>query len=643
MRRELAVCLLLVLATLAVYGQVVHHDFVNLDDNEYVYENLHVRSGLTWKEIPWAFASMHGGNWHPLTWLSHMFVCELFGLDAGVHHLVNLLLHLLNSVLLYLVLDRMTGAVWRSAMVAALFALHPLHVESVAWVSERKDVLSTLFFMLTLGAYVRYANRPSRVRYGMVFGFLTLGLMSKPMLVTLPFLFLLLDYWPLDRFRFMNKAAPDRAEHIPQKGGEDRGRTAFQLLGEKVPLFILAGASCVVTFMAQQRAGAMALTYGVPFSGRVANALVAYVAYIGKTLWPRPLAIFYPYRDAVPTEQWASAGLFLVGISILVVWASRRWRYLVVGWFWYLGTLVPVIGLVQVGMQAMADRYTYLPLIGLFLMAVWGAADLAARWRFGRLGLAGSAAVVLLGCMAGAWSQIGHWQSGRTLYEHALKVTKASALVHHNLGVVLEQEGKSDEAILHFREALRIDPGYYLAHNSLGYCLEAQGNLQEAWMHYQKALQINPEYDLVHNNLGTLLARQGRTDEAMDHYRKALQIDPEYADVYHNLGVLLARQAKHDEAIAYYRQALQIHPEYADAINSLGASLEAQGKLEEAFRYFKEALRINPEHGQAHSNLAVVLARQGELDEAIVHLREALRINPENADAKHNLDVLLAR
>ena len=643
MRRDLAVGLLLVLATLAVYGQVARHQFVNLDDNEYVYENYHVRSGLTWKEIPWAFGSMHGGNWHPVTWLSHMLACELFGLDAGYHHLVNLLLHVLNSVLLYLVLDRMTGAVWRSAMVAGLFALHPLHVESVAWVSERKDVLSALFFMLTLGAYVRYANSPSRIRYGMVFGFLALGLMSKPMLVTLPFVLLLLDYWPLERVRFMDNTEPERTEDSRQKGRDDRRRTVLQLLGEKVPFFILAAASCMVTFMAQQRAGAMALTYGVPFSGRIANALVTYVAYIGKTLWPRPLAVFYPYRDAVPTEQWASAGLLLVGISILVVSASRRWGYLAVGWFWYLGTLVPVIGLVQVGMQAMADRYTYLPLIGLFLMAVWGAADLAARWRFGRIGLAGSAAVVLLGCMAGTWSQIGHWQSGLTLYEHALKVTKANALMHNNLGVALEQEGKPDEAILHFREALRIDPEYYLAHNSLGYCLEAQGNLKAALMHYQKALQINPEYDLAHNNLGTLLARQGRADEATAHYRKALQIDPENADVYHNLGVLLARQAKHDEAMVYYRQALQIHPEYADAMNSLGASLEAQGKLEEAFWYFNEALRINPEHAQAHSNLAVVLARQGKRDEAIIHLREALRINPEHPDAKHNLNLLLAR
>ena len=427
MRGRRAVTVLLVVATLAVYAQVIRHDFVNFDDDKYVYENSHVRSGLTWKGIAWAFTTTVGGNWHPLTWLSHMLDCELFGLNAGYHHLVNVLLHILNSFLLLLVLEKMTGAFWRSATVAALFALHPLHVESVAWVAERKDVLSTLFFMLILWAYVPYAERPSRKRYGLICAFLVLGLMAKPMLVTVPFVLLLLDYWPLERLQLDESKGSDGTRGRPGRSGGGRKQAALRLIAEKVPLLALVAVSSAVTFVAQQRVGAMSMGTSVPLSGRIANALVSYFAYIGKMFWPSHLAVFYPYRHAVPAWEWAGAALLLVGLSIIVVLAGQRRRYLSVGWFWYLGTLVPVIGLVQVGAQSMADRYTYVPLIGLFLIAVWGAADLTAVWSRGRTGLRALSGVVIVGCMVATSFQVGTWKNGLTLFGHALKVTKANA------------------------------------------------------------------------------------------------------------------------------------------------------------------------------------------------------------------------
>jgi len=620
MGREFWVVVILVFAGCVAYGQVAGHGFVDLDDDQYVFENPHVRGGLTWEGVGWAFTTMWMANWHPLTWLSHMVDCELFGLDAGYHHLMGVLLHLVNGVLLFFVLRRMTGAVWRSGMVVALFLLHPLHVESVAWVAERKDVLSTLFFLLTLWAYAGYAARPGWARYGLVVAFLGLGLLAKPMLVTVPFVLLLLDDWPLERFG---------------KAGLKR------LVGEKVPLFLMAAASSVVTFVAQHRGGAMGMTYGVPFGTRVENALVSYVSYLWKMVWPVGLGVFYPYRIQVPALEWLGALAVLVGISMGVIWASRRRPYLGVGWLWYLGTLVPVIGLVQVGEQAMADRYTYVPLIGVFVMGVWGVGELVASRRRVLWGAVGLVGVVLLGCMVRTWIQVGYWKNGITLFEHALEVAQDSALAHNNLGVALAEEGKLEESIPHYQQALQINPRYERAHYNLGLAMARQGKLDDAMTHYQEALRINPRFSVAHNNLGVMLAQQGRQEEAIAHYREALRFTPDHVTAHFNLGLALAVKGEPDEAIFHYREALRLDPKYADAHDNLGIVLASQGKFEEAITHYRQALRLNPESANAYYNLGVVLARQNKFAEAIDLYKESIRIDPAYINAYYNLGTLL--
>ncbi len=528
-------------------------------------------------------------------------------------------------------------------MVAALFALHPLHVESVAWVSERKDVLSTLFFMLTLWAYARYAARPCRPRYGLVFGCLALGLMAKPMLVTVPFVLLLLDYWPLGRLGFTQRMRDHGNRSTANKGGDDPGRTALRLMVEKVPLFVLAFASSVWTFIAQQRGGSTFLTQVVPFGTRAANALVSYMAYLEKTVWPSGLAAFYPYRGPVPTAHWVGAGIALVGISALAVRAGRRRGYVTTGWFWYLGTLVPVIGLVQVGKQSMADRYTYIPLIGVFLIAVWGVADLAERCRRRHAWLAGCAALVTLGCMVTAWFQVGHWRDGITLFERALEVTKDNAPAHNNLGYALEKEGRLDEAALHYREALRIHPEYYLAHSNLGNVLVEEGRLDEATRHYREALRIHPKFVLAHTELGIALGLQGRMHEAVASHREALRLAPEDPNAYSRLGVALMEQGNMSEALLHCRDAVRRNPESAGLHNNLGFVLDRQGEDEEAIAQYREALRLDPEYVRAHDNLGFLLARRGRLDEAIAHFRRALALDAENPEAHRNLAMVLGQ
>jgi len=625
MRRELFICTLLVAATLSVYGQVARHDFVNFDDDMYVYENPRVRAGLTWDGVAWAFTTMGESNWHPLTWLSHMLDCQLFGLKAGSHHLVNVFLHILNSVLLYLILGRMTGAPWRSAMVTALFALHPLHVESVAWVSERKDVLSTLFFLLTLWAYAQYAGRPSLPRYGLVLGCLALGLTAKPMLVTVPFVLLLLDYWPLER-----------------SGEGNRGPSASRLIVEKVPLFVLVAASSLATFVAQQRGGAVSSIHAIPLGSRIENALASYVAYIGKMLWPARLAVFYPYRDTVPAIQWVAAAVTLAGITVFVIWVGRRWRYLAVGWLWYMGTLVPVIGLVQVGEQSMADRYTYVPLIGLFLMGVWGMADLVERGQRGRTALAATAGGVLLACMVGAWVRVGHWRDEVNLFEQALKVTEGNALAHNNLGLALQKRGRTEEAIRHYREALRIDPALFNAHGNLGNALREQGKGEEGMRHYEEALRINPASAKAHNNLGIYYYLSGDYEKAIQHYEEALRIDPEIAEIHNNLGIPYYLSGDYEKAIQHYEEALRIDPGYADAHYNLGLVQAVQGRLKDAVQHYRQAVKIDPKHTKAHYELGVMSLKQGRKDEAIAHFRRVLALDAEDPEAHRNLAMVLA-
>jgi len=557
LRADLIICLFLVLITLTCYWQIKNHDFINYDDDVYVTENHNVQNGLTFESLSWAFTTNHGSNWHPLTWVSHMLDIELFGEKAGRHHLVNVLFHTANSLLLFFIIRRMTGAVWQSAFIAALFALHPLHVESVAWVAERKDVLSTFFWMLTIWAYVRYVERPWAGRYLPVVGFFVLGLMSKPMLVTLPFVLLLLDYWPLGRFQF----------------GQPGIR---RLVFEKVPLFSLSLASCVATYIAQHSGGAVISLTAYSLGVRIANALVVYTAYVGKMIWPSNMAVLYPFQPAIPLWKIAVAFLLLLAISWAAVKNIKKRPFFAVGWLWYLGTLVPVIGLVQVGLQSMADRYTYVPLIGLFIIISWGASEITAQWRYRHEILGAVSAGIILVLTSVTWFQIQYWDNSISLFERAIRVTQNNYVAHNNLGNSLEKLGRSDEAIGYFTKALKINPGYSEAHSNMGISLLSKGRLHEAIHHFSKALGINPFYAGAHNNLGVALTKLGRTEEAIRHYAEALRLKTDNAAAHYNLGVTLINQGRTEEAIKHLSEAIRINPDFVKARSALKTALLIQ-------------------------------------------------------------------
>jgi protein O-mannosyl-transferase len=510
------ICAVLAAATAAAFWPVLSSGFIDFDDGDYIIGNAPVRSGLSWRGVVWALTTGHASNWHPLTWLSHMLDVQLFGLSAGGHHAVNLLFHVVNVILLFLLLKQMTGALWRSGIVAGFFALHPMHVESVAWVSERKDVLSAFFFLLTLLAYAKYAARkenrglrtadaPSSILhppssttprpalwYALSLLLFALGLMSKPMLVTLPFVLLLLDYWPLRRFDLSTL-------HSPLS-------TLRPLLLEKLPFFALSLVSSVVTFLVQRTAGAMAPLNAMPLPDRLENALVAYVRYLGKLLWPNELAIFYPRVAGLHMVYLVGAGLLLAALTAATLLLARRWRFLATGWFWFAGMLIPVIGLVQVGNQSMADRYSYLPYIGLFVVIVWGAGAFAARYPLTARPLAALSGVLLALCALATGVQAGFWHDSETLFGHALAVTRENATAHFSMANALIERGQIPEGVEHLQEALRIEPNFANAYGRLAYLRAGQGNFEEATTGYRKALQIKPDLTEALNNLAWLLA-----------------------------------------------------------------------------------------------------------------------------------------
>jgi Flp pilus assembly protein TadD len=589
------VYLLLIFATLVVFHRLPTHDFINLDDNLLVYENPQVLAGFTKEGVIWAFTQYHSEYWHPVTWLSHMLDCQVFGLRPGLHHLTSLLFHLANCALLLLILRKMTGALWRSAFVAGLFAIHALHVESVAWVAERKDVLSAFFWFLAIWAYVRYAEQPGLRRYLLVVLFFGLGLMAKPMVVTLPFVLLLLDYWPLGRMHLQNVNTVSHL-NIP-------GASLFRLVWEKIPLFVLTAVTVVATVVVQDKVGAIKSLETFPLASRIANALVSYVNYMAKMMWPHRLAVYYPYPETIPVWQVAGSGILLLGISVMVIKAVKNRPYLVIGWLWYLGTLVPVIGLVQVGSQAMADRYTYLSLIGLFIMIAWGVPSILAGWRHERTVFAIASAILLLGCMVGTWRQVGHWQNSITLFQHTVRVTKDNHFAHNNLGVALSRSGRLAEATYHYSQALRLKPDRAEVHNNLGNALAAQGSVDRAVDHFYQALAIDANNARAYNNLGNLLANQGKTEEAINHYNEALRLEPDYVGAHYNLGTALAEQGRTELAIKHLTEALRLMPYWAGAHNNLGILLERRGRLDEAIDHYQEALRLDPGYGKARDNL----------------------------------------
>jgi tetratricopeptide (TPR) repeat protein len=514
----------LAMLTWVVFGQTLRYDFVNYDDPRYVYQNTKITSGISIASIAWAFTHIHSENWHPLTTITHMLDCQLYGLKPSWHHFTNVLLHALAAVLLFVALQRMTGALWRSAFVAAVFAVHPLHVESVAWIAERKDVLSAVFFMLTLLAYFHYTRAPSIGRYLTMALVVALGLMSKPMLVTLPLVLLLLDYWPLRRIQ-------------AQRAGS--GRQLLQLIVEKIPLIALSAGSSIVTFLAQR--GAIGWTEQLPVSARISNAIVTYVVYIRQMLWPAKLAVFYPHpENRLPTWEISLALVVLVGITVAAFVLRKKAPYLITGWLWYLGMLVPVIGLVQVGWQGHADRYTYLPQVGLYIAVTWAVADLTVSWRFQRIAL-GAAAALLVGVLSWrAWLQTSYWRDSETLFTHALAVTSNNDVALNNLGIIFLDKGQLDEAISKLQAAIDLRPENGPAHDNLAKALLQKGRLAEAMVHYRKFLEIEPGNVEARNILGTALIQQGRVREAIDQWQKALAIQPDNGNAASNLAWVFA-------------------------------------------------------------------------------------------------------
>ena len=652
----------LLLMTIALYWPATGNGFLTYDDSEYVTANPQVQGGLTWAGLRSAFSTPTGGNWHPLTMLSHMLDCQLFGLKPWGHHLTSLLLHALNAVLLFALLCRLTGARWRSFFVAALFAVHPLRVESVAWVAERKDVLSSFFGLLTLLFYTRYAeyevqslpqsgtkiqsqkaqspgpavtdhgpptspflSRTAPHASGPYLASLScyaLGLMSKAMLVTWPFLMLLLDYWPLDRFK---RTSPGR------------------LVREKLPFFVLAVAASVLTFAVQQHEGTVVAVGRLPLGVRGANALISYYRYLGKLFWPADLAVFYPHPEHWSLGQTLLAGGLLLILSGWVFAQRRRHPFLLVGWLWFLGTLVPVLGLVQVGSQSMADRYTYLPLIGMLIVVVWGAAELARDTRKLTIAFLGAGSVAILVCVGFTRQQLGYWKDGETLFRQALAVTANNAFARVALSNVLDEKGQTDASIGQLEEAIRLKPNSPNARYNLGTALASKGQVDEAIRQFEETIRLKPDYAEAHNGLGAALASKGQDDAAIHHYEQAIRLQPNYVQAHNNLGNALLRKGQADAAISQYQEVARLKPDYAEVHSILGNLLFKRGQMDGAISQFQDVIRLNPDQAEAHFNLGAALASKGQMDEAISQFLEAVRLKPDYADAHYNLGTALAR
>ena len=625
-RKEIIICLFLVLTTLAVYWQVTNHEFLNYDDNIYITKNHHVQAGLNLESTIWSFTSgtMVSNYWHPLTWLSHMLDFQLYGMNAGGHHMTSLLFHFTNTLLLFFIFRRMTGDIWQSGFVAALFALHPLHVESVAWVAERKDVLSTFFWLLTMLAYCRYVEKPVLIRYFMVLLFFVLGLMSKPMLVTLPFVLLLMDYWPLGRIQLGQVIKPVNVK--AQK------TSVFRLVGEKIPFFLLTAVASVAAYITQQKGDALAHMDLALLKIQIANALVSYVSYIGKMIWPGQLAVFYPHLGTLPIWESVGAALLLISLTAFVVIPWRRFPYLSVGWFWYIGTLVPVIGLVKVGSFAMADRYTYVPLIGLFIIIAWFVPELVARRHHKKILFAALAILYLSILMAVTWKQVRYWKNSIALFEHSLNVTTNNYVAHDKLGEALAEQNRTAEAIRHYSETLKIEPYCVQAYLNMGDAHASLGNSEDAVYYYNKALQIKPKYAKAHNNLGNAMARQGNFEAAVYHYNEALKINPNYAGAHYNLGKIASNQGKIEDAIIHYQKALQKDPDMTQALYNLswiGATSE-----DDKFRNGIEAIKLaeklcklqNYSQPLSLDALAAAYAEAGRFKEAVLTAKKGLAL-----------------
>jgi tetratricopeptide (TPR) repeat protein len=599
----LIIYIALAVAVLAVYGQVYQFDFVNMDDNVYVTENVHLQKGFSAEGIRWAVTTTYAEFWHPLTWLSLMLDYRLFGLNAGGYHLTSLLLHILSTLLLFGLFNRMTGAVWKSAFVAAFFALHPLHVESVAWVSERKDVLSAFFWMLTLYLYVWYTEKPAIKRYLPVAGSFVLALMSKPMVVTLPLILFLLDYWPLKRF------------------AQEKGSRFVRQAKEKLPLFALSAVFSVITIYAQHKPGGRDLQF--PLATRLANALVSFVSYLEKTFWPFNLAAFYPFPDGIPALKIAAALLLIAVICVFVIAAARRLPYLATGWGWFVITILPVIGIIPTGDFAMADRYTYLPSIGIAIMLAWGVPALAQN-RSLRKSILFLAAILFLACLAFlTWKQCGYWQNDPKLFNRMLQVTRNNYLAHINLGTILLQEGKAQEAAGHFSEVIRIKPDLILGYTKRATAYARLGRYPEAFDDLDKIILQKPDYADAYVTRGGLHLNLAQYQKAIEDFGEAIRLTPDNASAYYNRGNAYIHLGNHQEAIEDFSRAIQLNPAYVDAYNNRGFIHLQSGRYPQALEDYTEAIRLKPDYANAWNNRAFVYLRTGNMESGCADARKA--------------------
>jgi len=629
--------LALIIVTSAVYAPLRHHDFVNFDDDGYVYLNKHVQSGLTMESIKWAFTLIKSDEfsyWHPLTWLSHMMDCQLFGLDAGKHHIVNLVIHIINVLLLYLVLHQMTGAVWKSAFVAALFALHPMNVDTVAWISERKNVLSTMCWLLTMLAYVHYARHPSWYRYLLVFTGMATGLLTKPMLVTLPCVLLLIDFWPLGRLPLAGKQTPLPAPFYSS--------SFARLITEKIPLLLLSVASILASVLSLKGYDRIVSSHVTPFSLRLGNAIISYPKYIVKVIWPHDMSVYYPFPGVIPLWQVLGALILLIAAFVTILFLSKKRPYLAVGWLWFFGTLIPVIGLVQGGLwPAMADRWTYVPAIGIFIIISWGGASLLQMLSKKKVVHAIVAVSILASLSVASNNQLRHWQNSITLFSHAVEVTENNDVAHYNLACELGDKGKTDLSITHYRAALKINPKYVSAYNNLGNALGAKGRIDDAIKQYDQALRIYPGAIEAHINLGKALGAKGMLDEAMANFHQAIQRDPDRAEIYIDMGKVLTKHKLFDRAMDAFHQALTIDPGLIEVHIDLGMALMEKGRLDEALAQFNLAIQRDPGSARAHNSLGNALAKKGLTGEAIDAFHQALNIDPGLAEVHNNLGNVL--
>jgi len=653
------ICLALAVLTVITFWQLKDCGFINFDDDIYVYENAYVQSGLNWNSIKRTFSSELAektGHWHPVTWLSLMLDYQIFGLNPRGYHLINLLFHVINTVLLFLIFHRMTKTLWQSAFVATLFAIHPMHVESVAWIAERKDVLSTFFWMLTMGAYVFYVEKRELKRYFLVLLFFILGLMAKPMLVTLPFVLLLLDYWPLQRFQEIKPAHNIQTEVFKSvssdkqkekskkkhamKGSLEAKKPAdpeykraliYPLLQEKIPLFVLVILSSIVTYIAQQKGGAVQSIDAFPLGVRIGNAFVSYITYIAKMIWPSNLAVFYPHPGSWPLWQVLGSILLLVAVTLAVFRMAKRFPYLATGWLWYTGTLVPVIGIVQVGGQVMADRFTYIPLIGLFIMAAWGVPDLLKKWSYRKEVLLASSAASILCLSVITWTQVGYWQNRIALFDHTLKVTGYNWLVYNNRGVAYNGLGNYRQAIEDYGRAIEIKPDYAEAHYNRGNAYNGLGNYRQAIQDYNKAIEINPGYAGAYNNRGVAYNGLGNYRQAIENYGRAIEIKAGYAEAYINRGVAYNGLGNYRQAIEDLNRAIEIEPRYAEAYINRGVAYNNLGNYRQAVDDYGRAIEIKPGYAKAYLNRSVAYGKLGNNDLAVNDLKTAAKLGDERA------------